>query len=159
MNHWNPRHFVPWAGFLSPVFRPYWTIWQPDTNLPFEYQTSPVFRWLLYSNNFGIRIVTILYLKAILKVVLTNRLGLGLPDGSTGSAAEVGETLPRATDLDKCEVAGVCDVALVTIIECGRGVTLFIPTIFCIFPATVYFSASFSTTFDCHVFWEVWSWK
>ena len=36
--------------FFSPVFRPsfkYWTIWQQDTNLPFKYQTSPVFRWLL----------------------------------------------------------------------------------------------------------------
>ena len=35
----------------SPVFRPpfeYRTIWQPNTNLPFEYQTSPVLRWLLY---------------------------------------------------------------------------------------------------------------
>ena len=32
---------------FSPVFRPpfkYRTIWQPDTNLPFEYKTSPVFR-------------------------------------------------------------------------------------------------------------------
>ena len=37
--------------FFSSVFRPpfeYRTVWQPDTNLPFEYQTSAVFRWLLY---------------------------------------------------------------------------------------------------------------
>ena len=27
----------------------YWTIWQSDTNLTFEYQTSPAFRWLLYN--------------------------------------------------------------------------------------------------------------
>ena len=40
-------------AFFNPVFRPsfeYRTIWQPDTNLPFEYQTSPVFRWLLQLN-------------------------------------------------------------------------------------------------------------
>ena len=33
----------------SPIFKPpfeYWTIWQPDTNLPIQFQTSPVFRWL-----------------------------------------------------------------------------------------------------------------
>ena len=38
-------------AFFSPVFRPpleYPTIWQLDTNLPFEYQTSLFFRWLLY---------------------------------------------------------------------------------------------------------------
>ena len=38
-------------GFLSPVFRPpfkYRTVWQPDTDLPFDYQTSLVFRCLLY---------------------------------------------------------------------------------------------------------------
>ena len=37
--------------YFSLVFKPpfvYRTIWQPDTNLPFENQTSPVFRWLLY---------------------------------------------------------------------------------------------------------------
>ena len=37
--------------FFSLVFRPpfeYLTIWQSDTKLQFEYQTSPVFRWLLY---------------------------------------------------------------------------------------------------------------
>ena len=36
---------------FSPVFRPPFecqTIWQPDTNLPFEYRTSLVFRCLLY---------------------------------------------------------------------------------------------------------------
>ena len=41
-------------GFLSPYFSPpfkYQTIWQPDTNLPFEYQTSPVNRWLLYTKS------------------------------------------------------------------------------------------------------------
>ena len=39
-------------GFFSLVFTPpfkYLTIWQPDTNLPFEYQTSPVFRWLWHT--------------------------------------------------------------------------------------------------------------
>ena len=38
-------------AFFSPVFRPpfkYQTIWQQDTNIPLEYQTSTVFRWLLY---------------------------------------------------------------------------------------------------------------
>ena len=43
-------HFGPETHFFSPVFRPpfeYRTIWQPDTNLPIEYQTSPVFKWLL----------------------------------------------------------------------------------------------------------------
>ena len=41
----------PWQALFRPVFRPlfeYRTISQPDTNLPFEYQTSPIFRWLLY---------------------------------------------------------------------------------------------------------------
>ena len=46
-------------ALFSPVSRPpfeFWTFWQPDTNLTFEYWTSPVFRWLLYtivSQNFG----------------------------------------------------------------------------------------------------------
>ena len=31
----------------------YRTIWQPDTNLPLEYQTSPVLRWLLKSLTLG----------------------------------------------------------------------------------------------------------
>ena len=34
----------------SLVFRPpfeYQTIWKLDTNLPYEYQTSPVFKWLI----------------------------------------------------------------------------------------------------------------
>ena len=34
-------------AFFSPVFRPqfkYWTIWQPDTNLPFVYQASSVIK-------------------------------------------------------------------------------------------------------------------
>jgi hypothetical protein len=31
--------------------------------------------------------------------------------------------------------------------------------IFCIFAATVNFSASFSPTFDCQVLWADWSWK
>ena len=38
-------------AFFSPVFRPpfkYWTIWQPNIDLPFEYWTSLVFRWLMY---------------------------------------------------------------------------------------------------------------
>ena len=49
-DHSNTRHFGPQTGFLSLILRPpfeYWTIWQRDTNLPFEYQTSPEFRWLL----------------------------------------------------------------------------------------------------------------
>ena len=36
-------------AFFSLIFRPplkYQTIWQPDTNLPFQYQTFLVFRWL-----------------------------------------------------------------------------------------------------------------
>ena len=48
----NTGHFGPQAGFFSLVFRsPFecWTIWQSDTKLPFKYQTSPVFRWLLYT--------------------------------------------------------------------------------------------------------------
>ena len=28
------------------------TMWQPDTNFPFEFQTCPVFKWLLYSDGF-----------------------------------------------------------------------------------------------------------
>ena len=35
------------SGF-QPSFK-YQTIWQPNTNQPFENQISPVFRWLLYS--------------------------------------------------------------------------------------------------------------
>ena len=38
-------------AYFSPVLRPpfeYWTVWQSDTKLPFAYQSSPVFRWLLY---------------------------------------------------------------------------------------------------------------
>ena len=40
------RTFGPEIGFFSPVFRPpfkYRTIRQPNTNLPIEFQTSPVF--------------------------------------------------------------------------------------------------------------------
>ena len=44
--------FIRSSGFgllyqlvLRPPFE-YRTIWQPDTNQPFKYQTSPVFRWL-----------------------------------------------------------------------------------------------------------------
>ena len=39
-------------AFFSLVSRPpfeYRTIWQPNTNLRFKYQSSPVFRWLLYA--------------------------------------------------------------------------------------------------------------
>ena len=53
-NHLNTGHFHKQA-FLSLVFRPpfeYQTIWQPNTNLPFEYQTRLVFRWLLYKLEF-----------------------------------------------------------------------------------------------------------
>ena len=41
---------ITWL-FFCPVFRPlfeYRTISQPDTNLPFKYQNSPIFRRLLY---------------------------------------------------------------------------------------------------------------
>ena len=41
------RLFSGWFSLFRPPFE-YWTIWQPDTNLPFDYPTSPVFRWLLY---------------------------------------------------------------------------------------------------------------
>ena len=52
-DHLNTGHFGSLTGFFSLVFRPpfeFRTIWQPNTNLPFECQTSPVFRWLLYVN-------------------------------------------------------------------------------------------------------------
>ena len=39
------RLFSVW--FSGPSLE-YWTIRQPDTNLPFDYQTSPVFKWLLH---------------------------------------------------------------------------------------------------------------
>ena len=42
------RTFGPEIGFFSPVFRPpfkYRTIRQPNTNLPIEFQTSPVFEY------------------------------------------------------------------------------------------------------------------
>ena len=48
----NTGRFGPLTGFFGPAFRPsfnYQAIWQPDANLPFEYQKSLVFRWLLYS--------------------------------------------------------------------------------------------------------------
>ena len=35
-------------GLVSPPFK-YRTICQPDTNLPFEYENSPVFRWSLFT--------------------------------------------------------------------------------------------------------------
>ena len=38
----------PFQSSFHPQFE-YPTIWQPDTNLPLEYQTSPVIRWLMYS--------------------------------------------------------------------------------------------------------------
>ena len=56
-NTWLPNsseyliHQNTGVRFFSLVFRPpfeYRTIWQLDTNLPFEYHISPVFRWLLY---------------------------------------------------------------------------------------------------------------
>ena len=49
-DHSDTGHFGPITGFFSPFFTPpfkYWTIWQPDTNQLFEYQSSLVFRWLL----------------------------------------------------------------------------------------------------------------
>ena len=53
MGFWYSNGKVKWLG------RPfkYQIIWQPDTNLPFEYQTSLVFRWLLDSSN--IRMVSV----------------------------------------------------------------------------------------------------
>ena len=50
-DHSNTGHLDHKQVFLSLVFRTlleYRTIWQPDTNLPFNYQTSPALRWLLY---------------------------------------------------------------------------------------------------------------
>ena len=47
----TPAYRIHKQACFSPVFRPpieYRTIWHLDTNLPFEYQTSPIFRWLLY---------------------------------------------------------------------------------------------------------------
>ena len=49
---WIPDILDHNQDFFSPVFRPpfeSWTIWRPDTNLPFKYRTSPAFRWLLLS--------------------------------------------------------------------------------------------------------------
>ena len=41
-----------------PPFK-YQTIWQLDTNLPFVYETSPVFRWLLYNTYTALYLVII----------------------------------------------------------------------------------------------------
>ena len=49
-DHSNTKHFGPSTGFFQLGFQTTISIWQPDTNLPFEYQTTPSFRWILYSN-------------------------------------------------------------------------------------------------------------
>ena len=49
-----PVTFWHKQAFFSLVFIPpfkFRTIWQLDTNLPFEYQTCPVLKWLLYSGD------------------------------------------------------------------------------------------------------------
>ena len=72
-------------AFFSPVFRSpfeYRTIWQLDTTLPFEYQTSPVFRWLLYRINLEFR--WFLYLSSTLCLDVTDELVLKEEWGEVG---------------------------------------------------------------------------
>ena len=52
-NTWNQNIWLS-GHFFGPVFRPPFeneTTWRPDKFVPFEYQTCPVFRWLLYTKN------------------------------------------------------------------------------------------------------------
>jgi len=78
------------------------------------------------------------------------RRGFGvLLTRSSMLSTAVGDAVSRL-DLERCD-DGVAEgvIADVTCIELGLGKSVLV--IFCIFAATVNFSASFSTTFDCQV--------